>query len=87
MEIEFNTNRILKPGGGQPIASQSAAKPSEDSVRLEGVRALEEKLKQLPTVRPENVERGKALVKDVKYPPAELLDRIAYLLAIGSGER
>ena len=84
MEIEFNTNRVAKPSAGQPVASRSPVRPVDDSVPFEGTRALEQKLKEIPLVRPDKVEGGKTLAADVKYPPTELLDRISSLLAIHS---
>jgi hypothetical protein len=44
--------------------------------------SLEGKLSALPTVRPEKVDLAKSLLANPNYPPTELLDRIAILLAV-----
>lgn len=82
MEIEFNPSRKLEAGESSTVRRQAAAAPAGETVSFERTRALEQRLKELPASRPEQVERARNLVADVKYPPAEMLDRIANLLAL-----
>jgi hypothetical protein len=82
MEIEFNTNRIGQSGAAQPAARRTPASSPDGDGSLATSAALEQKLRDLPLVRPEKVERARALVADVKYPPEEMLISISHLLAL-----
>ena len=82
MEIEFNTNRVAKAQAGRAVESRSPAKRVDGTASFENTRALEQKLKDMPLLRPDKVERGRELVANVQYPPTELVDRISSLLAI-----
>lgn len=65
MENEFNSNRPT-----DPAHNQSAKRPGgEHSGR------------NFPPVRPGQVERARALIAEATYPPDDLLNRIANLLA------
>jgi hypothetical protein len=81
MEIEFNPSRVPKAEPSQPVARPSATPAAEDT-SFQVSAALQDKLKNMPTIRPEKVAQAKALVSDSKYPPNDVLDRIAVLLAI-----
>ena len=82
MEIEFNPARTPAPGAGQPVGRRDAAPAVRADQPFERAAALEQALKDIPLVRPEKVEHARALVADTKYPPEEMLDRIANLLAL-----
>ena len=82
MEISFNTSRIPNPAANQPVA-----RPNTSSTKVEGetptdAAALKDSLKDIPLVRTEKVEAARTKVADLKYPPTEMLDRIANLLAL-----
>jgi hypothetical protein len=81
MEIEFNTTRVASRDTGQPVARQAATPPASDTTSFTTSDSLEGKLNALPTVRPEQVDQAKSLLANPNYPPAELLSRIAKLLA------
>lgn len=81
MEIEFNPGRVPKAESSHPVARPQAAARAEDT-SFQVSAALQDKLKNMSTVRPEKVTQAKALVSDSKYPPGDVLDRIAVLLAI-----
>jgi hypothetical protein len=85
MEIEFNPGRVSKAEPSQSVARPSAT-PAADATSFQGSAALLEKLKNIPTVRPEKVAYAKGLVADLKYPPNDILDRISVLLAINVKE-
>ena len=81
MEIEFNPSRIPKVGPSQTAARASAsASAGETSFAVSG--ALKDTLKNLSDIRPEKVAYAKDLVSNSQYPPNDVLDRIAVLLAI-----
>ena len=80
MEIDFNTNRVSKAEPSQPVARQEATTQA-DGASFPGSSSLENALKNLPAVRPEKVAQARALISDSQYPPDDVLDRIAVLLA------
>jgi hypothetical protein len=86
MEIDFNPSRVPSPEPSQPAPRQDAAAAATDGTSFQVTAALQEKLKNLPPVRPEEVERAKALVSDSKYPPGYVMERIAALLANHVGQ-
>ncbi|HWH71107.1 MAG TPA: hypothetical protein VNT26_17095 [Candidatus Sulfotelmatobacter sp.] len=81
MEIEFNPSRVPKPGYSEPVPRRDAPPAAPAAEPLPSTAALEEKTKSLPLVRPEKVLQVKPLASHLKYPPDEMLDRIAALLA------
>jgi hypothetical protein len=83
MEIEFNTSRISQPGYSPP-ANRASSVPSAAPQADSGTTAadLENRLQQIPLVRPDKVAQAKTLVANEKYPPNDVMDRIAILLAI-----
>jgi hypothetical protein len=85
MEIDFNPGQVPKPELSQPIARKGRTPAASDSASVESVSttdALRTKLNEISLVRPEKVSQAKTLISDVSYPPTELLDRIAALLAV-----
>jgi hypothetical protein len=82
MEIEFNASRApsLPPTPVAPRGSQPAA--GSDEPRFKGTEALAQALARLPDTRSEAVEKAQKLAGLVKYPPDEIIHRIATLLAI-----
>ena len=81
MEIEFNPSRVPKVEPSQ-TAARANASASADKTSFPGSAALQDKLKNLSDVRPEKVAHAKGLVSNSQYPPDDVLDRIAVLLAI-----
>jgi hypothetical protein len=82
MEIEFNPSRVPATGPSQPAARQDGTASATDGTSFQDTQALQDQLKGLQAVRPEKVELGKTLASDPQYPPNDVLDRIAVLLAI-----
>ncbi len=81
MEINFNSSRPTDPANNHPVKPQAPV-AAQEPARFEAAQSLERSVKDLPAVRPEQVERARTLIADVKYPPQEMLDRIANLLAL-----
>lgn len=84
MEIEFNTNKVGKP---QPVSLVARQAPTPDVQANTEFRAadLERMIKELPAVRMDKIEFGKAAVADVQYPPEQVLNSLATLLALKLG--
>ena len=85
MEIDFNPGRVPKAEPSQTAARPNAA-ASADEASFPDSAALIDKLKNMSNVRPEKVAYAKGLVSDSQYPPDDVLDRIAVLLAINVKE-
>lgn len=86
MNIEFNTSRIPKPVSDQPVTKRDATPTVSDAASFPAATSLEARLSDIPAVRPEKVDMAKSLISDSQYPPADLLDRIAVLLAINTSK-
>lgn len=82
MDIEFNPSRAIQNGANQPVSRREVTRAPEEKASFDNASALERDLKSIPLVRPEMVQRARALYNDVKYPPDEMLDRISSLLAM-----
>jgi hypothetical protein len=80
MEIDFNPSRVPKAEPSQPAARPSAP-ASVDGTSFQDTAALQEKVKNLPSTRPEKVAAAKALMADTNFPPDYVLKRVAVLLA------
>ena len=85
MEIEFNPSRVPQVEPSQTAARPGASAPA-DETSFTVSAALKNKLKNLSDVRPEKVAYARNLVSDSQYPPNDVLDRIAVLLAINVKE-
>jgi hypothetical protein len=82
MDIKFNPSRSADAPVNQPVARQNNTTPATSAASFEKAQSLERTISELPLVRPEKVAHARALVADSKYPPNEMLDRIASLLAL-----
>ncbi len=71
---------------GRAVPTKQSGPPakanSSDAVQLGKTAELEQALENLPDVRAEAVQRGKALVNDANYPPPETIRKISHLLAL-----
>ncbi len=85
MEIEFNPGRVPKVESSQTAARPSATAPADETSFTDSA-ALQDKLNNISDVRPEKVAYAKGLVSNAGYPPNDILDRIAVLLAINVKE-
>lgn len=80
MEVEFNPSRVPTTGPSQPTARQDAA-AAGDAASFDVTAALQDKLKNMQALRSEKIDLAKSLISDPTYPPDDVLDRIAVLLA------
>jgi hypothetical protein len=81
MEIDFNPSRVPPTEPSQPVARRDDAAAAQGT-SFQLASALQDQLNSQPAVRPEKVAQAQALVSHEKYPPDDVLDRIAVLLAI-----
>jgi len=83
MEIEFNTRGQIPQAASSPtVAKRDPTPPAPDAVSFSTSNSLRNQLRNISTVRPEQVARAKELVADGNYPPDYVMKRIATLLAI-----
>lgn len=87
MEINFDPGRVPEPNTGLPVLRRNPSASVDASGRFPRTEALERALREDPPVRPEQVQQARVYVGDAKYPPDEMLDRIANLLALHLNER
>ena len=81
MEIDFNPGRVPDANTAQPVSRRPASTSTPADSAPAGAQTLERKLQEIPLVRPEKVEGAKLKTSDLKFPPDDLLDSIANLLA------
>jgi hypothetical protein len=60
---------------------KAAAQPPTDAASFDNAAALKTSLDSLPAARSEEVARGRELVANPQYPPAEAVRRISNLIA------
>jgi hypothetical protein len=82
MKINFNTGSVPKAESGIPTTRPDTTTTATEGASFQATAALKDKLKNQPAVRAEKVENAKNLVSNSKYPPNDVLDRMAVLLAI-----
>jgi len=80
MEIQPG-NRISPPLVRVPRASRPATGGAADACEFTGAESLQQALAATPEVRPEAVERGRALLATPGYPSREVLSGVAGRLA------
>jgi hypothetical protein len=85
MEIEFNTRRIPTAESSPTVTRRSDPSAATEAVSFAASDSLKSQLNNLSASRPEQVAKAKALAADGKYPPDDVLDRMAVLLAIHNG--
>jgi hypothetical protein len=68
------------PKAPAPAASGPAA-PVPDEVALRKVATLLTMLENNPEIRPDVVARGRALAADASYPPPDIINKLANLIA------
>lgn len=83
MEIRINSG--IDSVARVASAPAKASRPIDSDAALsafENSRSLEERLGQLPDVRPEKLDEAKRMAGDPAYPPRETIKRLAVLLAM-----
>lgn len=78
-----SSNRPLRPDTTPPMAPKTTglpAGPGHDHLSLEKIELLREALAKVPEIRPEVVERGRALAADPAWPPQHVLRKVSELI-------
>lgn len=81
MEIKFSPNQVPLAVTNAPAKGLQTPSASEPPP-LQGMAELQSKLNNLALTRPDKMQAVQKALSDVKYPPDELLNGIAHLLAI-----
>lgn len=81
MEVEFNVGLAATNPVSQPSVRREAVQPAASAMSFENTQALEQSLREIPTVRPEALDRAAALLSDPNYPSDEALDQVATVLS------
>ncbi|HEV2454234.1 MAG TPA: hypothetical protein VGY98_08235 [Verrucomicrobiae bacterium] len=81
MEVEFNAGLAGTVPASQSPVRREPAQSAESAMSFNYTQALEQTLKESPTVRPEAVSRAATLLADPNYPSNEVMDRVANVLA------
>lgn len=83
MEIEFSPSQLPAPRASNPAKGAPTASASvSQSAELQGMAELQSKLNQVALTRPDKMDAVRNALAEVQYPPEELLNGIAHLLAI-----
>jgi hypothetical protein len=84
MEISLNSElpAVGRSTGAASTGKRNSVQNPDTVSSFEQTHALNRSLDDLPMVRAEAVERGKSLVASEHYPPQEIQQRIARLLAV-----
>jgi hypothetical protein len=86
MEIKFNTKiDPVAPPSGTPVKPREV-KEAKDGAAFDHAQALDQAVRAAGDSRSEMVEMGKKLASSINYPPPELINRIANLLAMNVKE-
>jgi hypothetical protein len=81
MEVEFNVGLTANSPVSQSPVNRTPPQPASSTMSFQYTQALEQTLKDTPTVRPDAVDRAAALLSDPNYPSDETLGRVAGVLA------
>ena len=83
MEVQLNAE--MRPVNPQrdTVRPKAVAAPGQEVSFLQSAM-LDDALAGLPGVRPEAVARGQALAGSTDYPPLEIMQKIACLLAVST---
>jgi hypothetical protein len=81
MEIKLNASSTVPLGTDRPRQKAPTPPPAREETSFRGSTALNQALENTPAVRTEAVERARALVASPTYPPPELINGVARLLA------
>jgi hypothetical protein len=82
MKVESSSGQVILPASPGAVARPATSAGSANAASLVNTAALNDKLNALPLSRPDKVTGAIALVAREQYPPDDVIDRIANLLAI-----
>jgi len=76
----YNRTDALAISGAKSAPTPKADPDVGDRLSSSNTSALREALQNTPEIRPEVVQRGKALAVDLNYPPREIIERLSKLI-------
>ena len=82
MEIEFSPSQLPAPRATSPVKGANTTPAANEPPTLQGMAELQRKLNDVALTRPDKMDAARAVIAEVNYPPEELLNGIARLLAI-----
>ena len=84
MEIEFNVNasQFSPPKANGAAARNTTSAAAGDAASVRTLSDLKNRLAQVPLTRSDTVAQATAVAGHPSYPPDDILDRVAVLLAI-----
>lgn len=82
MEVQSQMNAPAVTNVTARPSATSVSRLKRDALVLEDSRALEAALARTPESRPEEVERARRLIGQVRWPPDEIIRRLSELLGI-----
>ena len=81
MQVHSVSTQGIEPRSTEQLAVERAARSPGDQALFRDSQKLNQALRDSPEVRSHEVARAQGLVSSLKYPPAELIGRLARLLA------
>jgi hypothetical protein len=81
MQLQPLSSASVQLSSNQPSGARQARTTTSDSAQFAAAESVDKALDAAPDVRPEVVERAQKLVSSAKYPPPELINGIAHLIA------
>ena len=82
MDVDFNTSQFPRVKASAPVIRPGVSNTVGEASPSQNLDDLKQKLGQLPLERADEVAQATALAHSTSYPPDEILNRIAVLLAI-----
>ncbi len=82
--MQVNPATSIVTRGTEPLAAKRASQAKTDTAVFRAAEGLNQSLRDTPDVREDLVARAKTLAASVQYPPKELMDGLANLLAQGA---
>lgn len=67
--------------GGPVNGARKTPPPATDTLTTDNAESLKRALESTPEVRPEMVELGRHLAVDPTYPPRQIIEKLAQLMA------
>jgi hypothetical protein len=82
MEIEFSPSQLPAPRASTPVKGAIAPSAATAAAPPQGMAELLSKLNDIPLTRPDKMAALQPAVSNLQYPPDQILNSIAHLLAI-----
>lgn len=82
MEIEFSPSQLPAPRANAQIEGATRPPAATASAPPQGIAELQQQLNNLALTRPDKMAALQPAVSSLQYPPDQILDSIANLLAI-----